>query len=111
MSSENVCHVHCNFCNTNLVVSVPCSTMMNIITVKCGRCANLLSVNVGGGLPQCLPIHQELQMQKQSSTHEVANGSSSSSSSYSSSSSNMSKFDPLQQSADRPQLKMSPIRR
>uniref|UniRef100_A0A7N0UXX0 Axial regulator YABBY 2 n=1 Tax=Kalanchoe fedtschenkoi TaxID=63787 RepID=A0A7N0UXX0_KALFE len=47
VGSERVCYVHCNFCNTVLVVSVPCTSMLNIVTVRCGHCANLLSVNMG----------------------------------------------------------------
>ncbi|KMZ75306.1 Protein YABBY 6 [Zostera marina] len=48
--AEHVCYVNCNFCNTILAVSVPCNTMFNIVTVRCGHCANLLSVNLGGTL-------------------------------------------------------------
>ncbi|KAJ0083697.1 hypothetical protein Patl1_30251 [Pistacia atlantica] len=54
-SSERVCYVHCNFCNTILAVSVPCTSLFNIVTVRCGHCANLLSVNTGSSL-QTLPI-------------------------------------------------------
>ncbi|CAA6667124.1 unnamed protein product [Spirodela intermedia] len=43
---EKVCYVHCNFCNTILAVSVPCNNMMSVVTVRCGHCANLLSVNM-----------------------------------------------------------------
>ncbi|XP_031264194.1 putative axial regulator YABBY 2 isoform X1 [Pistacia vera] len=62
-SSERVCYVHCNFCNTILAVSVPCTSLFNIVTVRCGHCANLLSVNTGSSL-QTLPI-QDPQLQKQ----------------------------------------------
>ncbi|KAG9153550.1 hypothetical protein Leryth_008494 [Lithospermum erythrorhizon] len=114
MSSEHVCYVHCNFCNTILAVSVPCSTMMNIVTVRCGHCANLLSVNVGGALLQSLPNIQELQMQKQFTSNDVANGkdnSNVSSSSSSSSSSKINKFGAFQSGVDHhPQLRISPIR-
>lgn len=48
MASERVCYVHCNFCNTVLAVSVPCSSMFAIVTVRCGHCSTLLSVNMGG---------------------------------------------------------------
>lgn len=47
-AAERVCYVHCNFCNTILGVSVPYSSMHTIVTVRCGHCANLLSVNLGG---------------------------------------------------------------
>ncbi|XP_044504516.1 putative axial regulator YABBY 2 isoform X2 [Mangifera indica] len=54
-SSERVCYVHCNFCNTILAVSVPCTSLFNIVTVRCGHCANLLSANMGSSL-QTLPL-------------------------------------------------------
>nr|AFK33997.1 unknown [Lotus japonicus] len=54
MGTERVCYVHCNFCNTALAVSVPCSSMLAVVTVRCGHCANLLSVNMGASL-QTLP--------------------------------------------------------
>ncbi|KAK7375212.1 hypothetical protein VNO78_35905 [Psophocarpus tetragonolobus] len=50
MATERVCYVHCNFCNTTLAVSVPCSSLLTIVTVRCGHCANLLSVNMGASL-------------------------------------------------------------
>ncbi|CAI0543926.1 unnamed protein product [Linum tenue] len=46
-TNERVCYVHCNFCNTVLAVSVPSSSMYTMVTVRCGHCANLLSVNMG----------------------------------------------------------------
>ncbi|THG23588.1 hypothetical protein TEA_005013 [Camellia sinensis var. sinensis] len=71
IASESVCYVHCNFCNTILAVSVPCSSMLTIVTVRCGHCANLLSVNMGA-LLQTLP-HQDLQkLQKQQFSFEDA---------------------------------------
>nr|XP_019704395.1 protein YABBY 2 isoform X2 [Elaeis guineensis] len=54
IATEQVCYVHCNFCNTILVVSVPGSNSLTIVTVRCGHCANLLSVNLGA-LLQTLP--------------------------------------------------------
>ncbi|XP_009389764.2 protein YABBY 2-like [Musa acuminata AAA Group] len=56
---EHVCYVHCNFCNTVLAVSVPGNSLLNIVTVRCGHCSNLLSVNMGV-LLQALPF-QSLQ--------------------------------------------------
>ncbi|KAJ7948082.1 YABBY protein [Quillaja saponaria] len=67
MASERVCYVHCNFCSTVLAVSVPCSSMLNIVTVRCGHCANLLSVNMGGSLQTVPPLDPQLQNQQQSS--------------------------------------------
>ncbi|KAK9280377.1 hypothetical protein L1049_014066 [Liquidambar formosana] len=64
-ASERVCYVHCNFCNTILAVSVPCNSMFTIVTVRCGHCANLLSVNMGA-LLQTLPL-QDVQKQHPSS--------------------------------------------
>ncbi|CAL5428375.1 unnamed protein product [Camellia sinensis] len=78
IASESVCYVHCNFCNTILAVSVPCSSMLTIVTVRCGHCANLLSVNMGA-LLQTLP-HQDLQLQKQQFSFEDASKDSGSSS-------------------------------
>lgn len=60
--SERVCYVQCNFCNTILAVSVPGSSLFNIVTVRCGHCANLLSVNMGASL-QTVPL-QDPQSQK-----------------------------------------------
>ncbi|OAY43020.1 protein YABBY 2 isoform X2 [Manihot esculenta] len=51
IASECVCYVHCNFCNTNLVVNVPGNITVNVVTVKCGHCSNLLSLNTEA-LPQ-----------------------------------------------------------
>ncbi|XP_061958450.1 protein YABBY 2 isoform X3 [Populus nigra] len=53
--SERVCYVHCNFCNTILAVSVPSSSLLHIVTVRCGHCGNLLSVNMGASL-ETLPL-------------------------------------------------------
>ncbi|MQL81305.1 hypothetical protein Taro_013761 [Colocasia esculenta] len=44
--SEQLCYVHCNFCDTVLAVSVPCSSLFKTVTVRCGHCSNLLSVNM-----------------------------------------------------------------
>uniref|UniRef100_A0ACD5ZXI4 Uncharacterized protein n=1 Tax=Avena sativa TaxID=4498 RepID=A0ACD5ZXI4_AVESA len=53
--AEQVCYVHCNFCNTVLAVSVPGNSMLSIVTVRCGHCTNLLSVNLRGLLPSSVP--------------------------------------------------------
>ncbi|KAI7742062.1 hypothetical protein M8C21_030068 [Ambrosia artemisiifolia] len=44
--SEQLCYVQCNFCDTILAVSVPCSILYTTVTVRCGHCTNLLSVNM-----------------------------------------------------------------
>uniref|UniRef100_A0A1D1Z4Z6 Protein YABBY 2 n=1 Tax=Anthurium amnicola TaxID=1678845 RepID=A0A1D1Z4Z6_9ARAE len=57
VASEHVCYVHCNYCNTILAVSVPSNNLFNIVTVRCGHCANLLSVNMGA-LLQTIPLQE-----------------------------------------------------
>ncbi|KAM0829536.1 hypothetical protein ACQ4PT_066821 [Festuca glaucescens] len=53
--AEQVCYVHCNFCNTVLAVSVPGNSMLSIVTVRCGHCTNLLSVNLRGVMHSQVP--------------------------------------------------------
>ncbi|XP_019448905.1 PREDICTED: putative axial regulator YABBY 2 isoform X2 [Lupinus angustifolius] len=65
MATERVCYVHCNFCNTILAVSVPYSSLLTIVTVRCGHCANLLSVNMGASLQPFPPPQDFHQSQKQ----------------------------------------------
>ncbi|XP_010544370.1 PREDICTED: axial regulator YABBY 3 [Tarenaya hassleriana] len=45
-SSDQLCYVHCHFCDTFLAVSVPSSSLLKTVMVRCGHCANLLSVNM-----------------------------------------------------------------
>ncbi|XP_057501238.1 putative axial regulator YABBY 2 [Actinidia eriantha] len=75
-STERVCYVHCNFCNTVLAVSVPWGNTLTIVTVRCGHCANLLPVNMGV-LHQTVPLQDP---QKQQSSFEVGSKDSGSSS-------------------------------
>ncbi|AES67176.1 putative transcription factor C2C2-YABBY family [Medicago truncatula] len=97
-TNERVCYVHCNFCNTTLAVSVPCSSLLTIVTVRCGHCANLLSVNMGAtSLQSFTPQQDHPQKQQLINCHQEASrkevvGSSSSSSS---SSSKCKAFQPL----------------
>ncbi|XP_057751924.1 putative axial regulator YABBY 2 isoform X1 [Arachis stenosperma] len=65
MATERVCYVHCNFCNTILAVSVPYSSLLTLVTVRCGHCANLLTVNMGASLQPLIPPHQEYHHQSQ----------------------------------------------
>ncbi|XP_009611999.1 putative axial regulator YABBY 2 isoform X3 [Nicotiana tabacum] len=102
-SSERVCYVHCNFCNTMLAVSVPCNSMMTIVTVRCGHCANLLSVNIGS-LLQSLPL-QDLQQRQQSSIIEDA-----SKACGSSSSTNYHRFSAIATTPEDDQPRTMPIR-
>lgn len=46
--SEQLCYVHCNICDTVLAVSVPSTSLFKTVTVRCGHCTNLLSVNMRG---------------------------------------------------------------
>ncbi|KAM3398777.1 putative axial regulator YABBY 2 isoform X1 [Capsicum galapagoense] len=88
--SERVCYLQCNFCNTILAVSVPCSSMLTIVTVRCGHCANLLSVNIGS-LLQALPFQDLQKLQRQQYTN-VEHNNASNYKGYVSSSSSSSKF-------------------
>ncbi|KVI11667.1 High mobility group (HMG) box domain-containing protein [Cynara cardunculus var. scolymus] len=45
-SPEQLCYIPCSFCNIVLAVSVPCSSLFDMVTVRCGHCTNLLSVNM-----------------------------------------------------------------
>ncbi|CAO2841230.1 unnamed protein product [Amaranthus hypochondriacus] len=45
-TSEQLCYIPCNFCNIVLAVSVPCNNLYDIVTVRCGHCTNLWSVNM-----------------------------------------------------------------
>ncbi|KAM0888027.1 hypothetical protein ACQ4PT_028620 [Festuca glaucescens] len=58
--TEQLCYVHCNCCDTILAVGVPCSSLFKTVTVRCGHCANLLSVNLRGLLlpPATPPANQ-----------------------------------------------------
>ncbi|GLT44350.1 hypothetical protein SLA2020_182550 [Shorea laevis] len=75
LASERVCYLHCNFCNTILAVSVPCSSMFNIVTVRCGHCTNLLTVNTGS-LLQSAPL-QDAEKQQINCQDSIESGSSS----------------------------------
>ncbi|KAI4988498.1 protein YABBY 6-like [Hordeum vulgare subsp. vulgare] len=59
--AEQVCYVHCNFCNTVLAVSVPGNSMFNVVTVRCGHCTNLLSVSLRGQVHSPLPAAAQAQ--------------------------------------------------
>ncbi|KAI4370357.1 hypothetical protein MLD38_018716 [Melastoma candidum] len=58
-TNEQLCYVHCNCCDTVLAVSVPCSSLFKTVTVRCGHCTNLLSVNMRGLL---FPAANQLQL-------------------------------------------------
>ncbi|KAK7327734.1 hypothetical protein VNO77_21823 [Canavalia gladiata] len=46
VTPEQLCYIPCSFCNIVLAVSVPCSSLFDIVTVRCGHCTNLWSVNM-----------------------------------------------------------------
>ncbi|KAB2020067.1 hypothetical protein ERO13_D07G040400v2 [Gossypium hirsutum] len=46
LAPEQLCYIPCNFCNIVLAVSVPCSSLFDSVTVRCGHCTNLWSVNM-----------------------------------------------------------------
>lgn len=54
VAPEQLCYIPCNFCNIVLAVSVPCSSLFDIVTVRCGHCTNLWSVNMAAAF-QSLP--------------------------------------------------------
>ncbi|PNT25552.2 hypothetical protein POPTR_008G189000v4 [Populus trichocarpa] len=43
---DQICYVQCGFCTTILLVSVPCSSLSTVVTVICGHCTSLFSVNM-----------------------------------------------------------------
>ncbi|KAJ1272032.1 hypothetical protein BS78_06G171900 [Paspalum vaginatum] len=57
---EQICYVHCSYCDTILAVGVPCSSLFKTVTVRCGHCANLLSVNLRGLLLPPAPAANQL---------------------------------------------------
>uniref|UniRef100_A0A165WX33 Axial regulator YABBY 5-like n=1 Tax=Daucus carota subsp. sativus TaxID=79200 RepID=A0A165WX33_DAUCS len=60
-ATEQLCYIPCNFCNIVLAVSVPCSSLYEIVTVRCGHCSNLWSVNMAAAAFQALSTWQEHQ--------------------------------------------------
>ncbi|KAI4376674.1 hypothetical protein MLD38_014411 [Melastoma candidum] len=44
--AEQLCYIPCDFCNIVLAVSVPCANLFDIVTIRCGHCCNLWSVNM-----------------------------------------------------------------
>ncbi|CAN6446229.1 unnamed protein product [Victoria cruziana] len=44
--TEQLCYVQCSICDTILLVSVPCSSLLKVVPVRCGHCGNLFSVNM-----------------------------------------------------------------
>ncbi|KAJ8753250.1 hypothetical protein K2173_017866 [Erythroxylum novogranatense] len=76
---EQLCYIPCNFCNIVLAVSVPCSSLFDIVTVRCGHCTNLWSVNMAAAFQSL--SWQDVQAQPYSSPeYRIDMGSSSKSS-------------------------------
>ncbi|KAF6164101.1 hypothetical protein GIB67_017685 [Kingdonia uniflora] len=46
LEDRQVCYVECGLCANILLVSVPTSITMKVVTVRCGHCSCLLSVNM-----------------------------------------------------------------
>ncbi|GAB4828270.1 Axial regulator YABBY 5 [Ancistrocladus abbreviatus] len=54
VSAEQLCYIPCNFCNIVLAVSVPCSSLFDVVTIRCGHCTNLWSVNMAAAFQYSL---------------------------------------------------------
>ncbi|XP_076906245.1 axial regulator YABBY 5-like [Bidens hawaiensis] len=67
-TSEQLCYIPCNFCNIVLAVSVPCSSLFDMVTVRCGHCTNLWSVNMG----MAAAFHQSLSNPNSTSTNSTS---------------------------------------
>ncbi|KAH1253222.1 Axial regulator YABBY 4 [Glycine max] len=62
---EQICYIQCGFCSTILMVifqfncekqvSVPCSSLSMVVTVRCGHCTSLFSVNMSKA--SFIPFH------------------------------------------------------
>ncbi|KAA8529311.1 hypothetical protein F0562_033890 [Nyssa sinensis] len=77
-SSEHLCYVRCNFCNTVLAVGIPCKRVLDTVTVKCGHCSNLSFLSTRPPLGAQYFDHQN---SLQGFCSEIKKGQSSSSSS------------------------------
>ncbi|XP_073148009.1 protein CRABS CLAW isoform X1 [Henckelia pumila] len=87
-SSEHLCYVRCNFCNTVLAVGIPCKRLLDTITVKCGHCSNLSFMSTRPPLPGQCYDHQ-------TTSHQAICGESKKGQSSSSSSSSSPFIEPL----------------
>eukprot|EP00256_Glycine_max_P069870 XP_025984465.1 transcription factor YABBY9 isoform X2 [Glycine max] len=87
-----------------ILVSVPYSSLLTIVTVRCGHCANLLSVNMGASLQAFPP--QDPQSQKQLLSFEEP----SSCKELGSSSSKCNKIAPFHEAVEHEQPRIPPIR-
>ncbi|KAI9389823.1 hypothetical protein POPTR_008G097800v4 [Populus trichocarpa] len=70
-SSEHLCYVRCNFCNTVLAVGIPCKRLLDTVTVKCGHCNNLSFLSTRPpNQGQCLDQYHRLSLQGVSSNEK-----------------------------------------
>ncbi|PIN02618.1 hypothetical protein CDL12_24869 [Handroanthus impetiginosus] len=58
--AEQLCYIPCNFCNIVLAVSVPCNSLFDVVTVRCGHCSNLWTVNMAAAF-QCVQVQPSWQ--------------------------------------------------
>ncbi|KAL7134682.1 hypothetical protein ABFS83_11G043000 [Erythranthe nasuta] len=58
--AEQLCYIPCNFCSIVLAVSVPCNSLFDVVTVRCGHCTNLWSVNMASTFHPFWPDHHHL---------------------------------------------------
>ncbi|XP_010260715.1 PREDICTED: protein CRABS CLAW-like isoform X2 [Nelumbo nucifera] len=79
-SSEHLCYVRCNFCNTVLAVGIPCKRLLDTVTVKCGHCSNLSFLSTRPPLPGQRMDHHQLGFQVFCNDYRRTQSSSSSSS-------------------------------
>ncbi|OAP15806.1 YAB2 [Arabidopsis thaliana] len=74
-ASSTILHLFTIFYHVALrpCVSVPYASLFTLVTVRCGHCTNLLSLNIGVSLHQTSapPIHQDLQPHRQHTTSLV----------------------------------------
>ncbi|KAL6226325.1 hypothetical protein ACLB2K_000288 [Fragaria x ananassa] len=74
---EQLCYIPCNFCNIVLAVSVPCSSLLDIVTVRCGHCTNLWSVNMAAAFQSLSWQGVQAQHNHNAQNYRIESGSSS----------------------------------
>ncbi|KAH9610444.1 hypothetical protein KSS87_000128 [Heliosperma pusillum] len=72
-STEQLCYIPCNFCNIVLAVSVPCNNLFDIVTVRCGHCTNLWSVNMAAAFQSLSSSWQNHHHQQQDFLNQASN--------------------------------------
>ncbi|URD96484.1 YABBY protein [Musa troglodytarum] len=71
MSTERVCYVHCNFCNSILVVNIPWDNLLDSVRVRCECCSSLLRVSSGVQFQKLPPQDIQLNFGEQPQNHNV----------------------------------------